>query len=68
MQNHLSQLPKYKKFYSSHWFFKIQIFLPFPIVKMKPNHAEIYEVGKFKLDFQLVLLVLFFSEIFEILL
>ena len=60
MQNHLSQLPMYKIFYSSHWFLKSQIFSLFPIVKMKPNHAEIYRVGNLEPNFQQVPLVQFF--------
>ena len=55
----------YKKFYSRHWFLKKnQIFSLFPIVKMKPNHAEICRVGNLEPDFQQVQI----SEIFTILL
>ena len=42
----------YKKFNSSHWFLKIQIFSLFPIVKMKPSDAEICMVDNFEPDFQ----------------
>ena len=41
----------YKKFYSSHWFLKNQIFSLFPIVKMKQNHAEVCRVGNLEQDF-----------------
>ena len=57
----------YKKFYSSLWFLKSQIFSFFPIVKMNANYAEIYKAGNLEADFQQVLLVQF-SEIFTILL
>ena len=50
----------YKKNYSSHWFLKNQIFSLFPIVKMKPNHAEIYREGNLEPNFQQVPLVQFF--------
>ena len=46
----------YKKFYSSHWFLKNQIFSLFPIVKMNPNHVEISRVGNLEPDFQQVIL------------
>ena len=41
----------HKKFYSSHWFIKIQIFSLFPIVKMNANYAEICRVGYLEADF-----------------
>ena len=51
----------HKKFYSSHWFLKIQIFSIFPIVKMNANYAEeICRVDNLEADFQQVLLVQFF--------
>ena len=49
----------YKKFYSSHWILKNQIFSLFPIVKMNANFAEIYRVGKLEAEFQQVPLVQF---------
>ena len=60
MQNRLSKLPVYKKFYSSYWFLTNQIFSLFPFVKMKPNHAEICRVGNLETNFQQVPLVKFF--------
>ena len=55
----------YEKFHSSHWFLnKKQIFSLCPIIKMKPNHAEICRVGNLEPDFQ----VFNISEIFRILL
>ena len=60
VQNHLSQLPMYKKVYSTYWFLKNQLFSLFPIEKMKPNHAEICKVGYLESNFQQVLLVQFF--------
>ena len=50
----------YEKFHSSHWILKNQTFSRFPIVKMKPNHAEICRVVNLEEDFQLVPLVQFF--------
>ena len=50
----------YKKICSSHEFLKNQIFSLFPIVKMKPNHAEIYRVGNLEPNFQQVPRVQFF--------
>ena len=50
----------HKKFYSSQWFLKNQIFSLFPIVKMDVNYAEICWVGNLEADFQQVLLVQFF--------
>ena len=50
----------YKQFNSSHWFLKKSNILLFPIVKMKPNNAEIYRVGNFEPYFQHVPLVQFF--------
>ena len=44
----------YEKFHSSHRFLKNQIFSLFPIVKIRPNRAEICRVGKLEPDFQLV--------------
>ena len=41
-------------------FLKNQIFSVFPIVKTKPNHAEICKVGNLEPDFQLVSFVQFF--------
>ena len=35
----------HKKFYSSHWFLKNQIFSLFPMVKMNVNYAEIFRLG-----------------------
>ena len=49
-----------KKFYSSQWFLKNQIFSLFPIVKMNENYAEICRVGNLEADFQQVSLVQFF--------
>ena len=57
----------HKKFYSSHWFLKNQIFLLFPLVKMDVNYAEICWVGNLEADFQQVSLVQS-SEIFTVLL
>ena len=42
----------HKKFYSSHWFLKNQVFSFFPIVKMNANYAEICRVGNMEADFQ----------------
>ena len=56
----------YKKFNSSHRFLKYQIFSLFPIVKMKPNDAEICRVGNFEPDFQHVPLVRFFGNFHNI--
>ena len=50
----------HKKFYSSNWFLKNQIFSLFPIVKMDANYAEICKVGYLELAFQQVPLVPFF--------
>ena len=50
----------HKKFYSSHWFLKNQVFSLFPIVKMNANYAEICRVGNLEADFQQVPLVQFF--------
>ena len=50
----------HKKFYSSQWFLKNQIFSLFPIVKMNANYEEICRVGNLEADFQQVLLVHFF--------
>ena len=50
----------HKKFYSSHWILKNQIFLLFPMVKMNANYAEICRVGNLEADFQQVSLVQFF--------
>ena len=44
----------YKKFYSSHWVLKNQVFSLFPMVKMKPNRAEICRVSNLEPDFQQV--------------
>ena len=52
----------YKKFYSSYWFLKNQIFSLFPIVKKKPNHAEICRVGNLEPNFQQVPLAQFFFK------
>ena len=52
----------YKKFYSSHWFLKNQIFSLFPIVKMNANYAKICRVSNLETDFQQVLLVHFFLK------
>ena len=52
----------YKKFYFSYWFLKNQIFSLFPIVKLKPNHAEICRVGNLEPNFQQVPLVQFFLK------
>ena len=55
MQNHLSKLPRYKKFYSNQSFKKKkknQIFSLFPIVKMNASYREIGRVGNFEADFQ----------------
>ena len=57
----------YKKFYSSHWRLKNQIFSLFPIMKMNANYAKICRVGNLEVDFQQVLGVQFF-EMFTILL
>ena len=46
----------HKKFYSSQWFLKNQIFSLFPIVKLNAN-AEICWVGNLGADFQQVHLV-----------
>ena len=35
----------HKKFYSSHWFLKNQVFSFFPIVKVNANYAEICRLG-----------------------
>ena len=60
---------KYHNFLSEHFKFleekfsiylKNQIFSPFPIVKMKPNHAEICRAGNLEPDFQQVSLVQIF--------
>ena len=56
----------YKRFYSSHWFLKNQIFSLLPIVKMKPNHAEICRVGNLEPDFQQVTLIQFFRNFHNI--
>ena len=56
----------YEQFYSSHWFKKNQIFSVFPIVKMKPNHAEIRRVGNLEPIFNKFPMFIF-SEIFIIL-
>ena len=53
-----------KKFYSSHWFLKNQIFSLFPIVKMNARYAEICRVGNLGADFQQVQLVQFFGFFF----
>ena len=50
----------YKKFYSSHWVLKNQIFSLFPIVKMNANYAEICRVGNLEPGFQQVPLDQFF--------
>ena len=50
----------HKKFYSSDWFLKNQIFSLSPIVKMNANYAEICRVGNLEADFQQVPLVKFF--------
>ena len=50
----------HKKFYSSQWFLKNQIFSLFPIVKMNANYAETCRVGNLEVDFQQVLRVHFF--------
>ena len=50
----------HKKFYSSHWFLKNQIFSLFLIVKMNANYAEICRVGNLKADFEQVPFVQFF--------
>ena len=43
-----------KKFYSSHWFLRNQIFSLLPIVKMNVNYAEISKVGNLEAAFQQV--------------
>ena len=52
----------HKKFYSSHWFLKYQVFSLFPIVKMNANYAEICRVGNLEADFQQVPLAQFFLK------
>ena len=42
----------HKKFYSSPYFLKNQIFSLFPIVKMNANYAEICRIGNLETDFQ----------------
>ena len=56
----------HKKFYSSHWFLKNQVFSLFPMVKMNANYAEICRVGNLEADFQQVPLVHFFSNFHNI--
>ena len=56
----------HKKFYSSHWIFKNQIFSIFPIVKMDVNYAEICWAGNLEADFQQVSLIHFFLNFHNI--
>ena len=60
MQKHLSYLPMHKKFHSSHWFLKNQIFSLFATEKMNANYAEIRRVDNLEAAFQQVSLVRFF--------
>ena len=64
----LHKLHMQKKFYSSHWFLKDQIFSSFPIVNINANYAEINRIVYLEVKFQQVPRVHFFSEIFTILL
>ena len=55
-----------KKFYSSHWLLKYQIFSLFPIVKLNADYTEICRVGNLEADFQQVPFVKIFWKFHNI--
>ena len=54
MQNYLKFLHMHKKFSSSNWYKKMNIFI-FPMIKMAAKYAKIDRVGSLVTDFELLL-------------